>query len=257
MVQSTATGSQEPVVPGSGSDRPPPSRPRRGRFRKWRARFIVLILIAAAVYFGFTINQMKTGAAARIDLGTVTLKSQVIPVETPRTGQVVSVNVAAAQKLTSGDKLGTLEVITTNSEGKPVMTTLTLTAPRDGIVVDDPVTVGSTLQPGEPFVQLYDPTKFTFSGQVPLKNLPDIAPGMVATLQAEGLKGTVKATVQRVVPRVGTNETDVKPDHLRVVLVPRNASEVAGLVPGLQFTGFVDTSTGDPARSRLVHLSGS
>jgi hypothetical protein len=80
---------------------------------------------------------------------------------------------------------------------------------------------------------------------------------MVATLRAEGLKGTVKAVVQRVVPRVGTNETDVKPDHLRVVLVPRNASDMAGMVPGLQFTGFIDTSTGEPGRSRLVHLSGS
>jgi hypothetical protein len=80
---------------------------------------------------------------------------------------------------------------------------------------------------------------------------------MVATLQAEGLKGTVKAVVQRVVPRVGTNETDVKSDHLRVVLVPRNGSDVAGLVPGLRFTGFIDTSTGEPGRSRLVHLGGS
>jgi multidrug resistance efflux pump len=254
MVQPTATSPPERVARESGSDRPPPSPPRRGRLRKWRARLIVLLLIAAAVYLGYRVNQAKTGESARIDLGTVTLTSQVIPVETARTGQVISVNVAAAQKVSTGDRLGSIQVTTNDSNGKPVVSTVNLTAPRDGIVVDDPMPVGSTVQPGLPFVKLYDPAKFVFSGQVPLKNLPQIAPGMVATLQAEGLKGSVKAVVQRVVPRVDDSETDVKPDHMRVVLVPRNADDVAGLVPGLRFTGSVDTRTGQPGRGRLVRL---
>jgi multidrug resistance efflux pump len=256
MVQPTATSSSEPGTSVPAADQPAPVRPSRGRWRKWRARAIVLILVVAAVYFGVRLSQQKVGAAAKIDLGTLTLTSQVIPVETPRSGEVISVDVEAAEKVTSGERLGTIEVITTNSQGNPVVRRLRLTAPRDGIVVDDPVTVGSTLQPGEPFVELYDPTKFTFTGQVELKDLPDIAPGMVATLRAEGLTGSVKAVVQRVVPRVGTTQNDVKPDHMRVVLVPRNESEVAGLVPGLQFTGSVDTSTGGPGGKPLVHLGG-
>jgi multidrug resistance efflux pump len=256
MVQPTATGSHEPGTSGPATEQPAPARPPAGRWRKWRARVIVLILIAAAVYLGLTLSQEKASAAAQIDLGTLTLTSQVIPVETARSGEVVSVDVTAAEKVAAGKQLGTLEVITTNSQGNPVVSRLTLTAPRDGIVVDDPVTVGSTLQPGEPFVELYDPTKFIFSGQVALKDLPEIAPGMVATLRAEGLKGSVKAVVQRVVPRVGTTQSDVKPDHLRVVLVPRSENDVAGLVPGLRFTGSVDTSTGEPGRKRLVHLGG-
>jgi multidrug resistance efflux pump len=257
MVQPTAMSSQEPVAAADGgSDRPPPSRRRRGSFRKWRARLIVLILVAAAVYFGLRINQVKAGQSAQIDLGTVTLTAQSIPVETPRTGQVVSVTVRAGQKITAGQQVGTLQVTTTNSEGKSVLSTVSLNAPRAGIVVDDPVTVGSTLEPGQPFVELYDPAKFTFSGQVPLENLPELAPGMIATLQAEGLKGSVKAVVQRAVPRVGTSQADVKSDHMRIVLVPKNGNDVAGLVPGLRFTGSVDTGTGEPGRDRLVHLRG-
>ena len=254
MVTPTATGSQEPVASGSGSDQAPPRRSRRGTFRKWRARFIVLVLVVAAVYIGLRINQVKAAQAAQIDLGTVTLTAQVIPVETARAGQVTSVDVKATDKVTAGQRVGALQVTTTNSEGKPVLSTLTLTAPHDGVVVDDPVTVGSALQPGQPFAELYDPAKFTFTGQVPLVNLPEIAPGMVATLTAEGLKGSVKAVVQRVVPRVGGNQTDVKSDHLKIVMVPRNSAEVAGLVPGLRFTGSVDTSTGGPDRKPLVHL---
>jgi hypothetical protein len=118
------------------------------------------------------------------------------------------------------------------------------------------VTVGSTLQPGQPFVELYDPTKLTFSGEVPLKDLPEISPGMVATLRTEGLKGTVKATVQRVVPRVGSGQNDVKPGFLRVVLVPKSEKDVAGLVPGLRFTGTVDTGTGRPDHRRLLYIGG-
>lgn len=256
MVTPAATGSQEPVAPERGSQRPPPGHDRRGTFRKWRARFIVLILIAAAVYVGLKVNQLKSGEAAQIDLGTVTLTSQAIPVETSRSGLVVSVDVRAAQKVTSGQQVGTLQVTTTNSQGNPVMSTVKLTAPSDGVVVDDPVTVGSTVQPGEPFAELYDPAKFTFAGQVPLNELPQIGPGMVATLHAEGLNGDVKAVVDRLVPPVGTDKANVKSGHMQVVLVPQNKNDVAGLVPGLRFTGTVDTRTGNPNSKHFVRLGG-
>lgn len=233
---------------------PRPARSRRGTFRKWRARFIVLVLIAGAGYAGYLITQTKAGQAAEIDLGTVTLTSQVVPVETPRPGQVMSVDVTAAEKVTAGQKLGTIQVTTTDSDGEPVLSTIVLSAPRTGIVVDDPVTVGSTLQPGQPFVELYDPTKLTFEGQVPLTDLAELSPGMIATLKAEGMKGSIAATVQRAVPLVGDEETG-KADSLRIVLVPMNEAEVARLVPGLRFTGTVDTDTGPADRPKLVYVN--
>jgi multidrug efflux pump subunit AcrA (membrane-fusion protein) len=147
-------------------------------------------------------------------------------------------------------------VTTTNSQGRPVLSTLTLTAPRAGIVVEEPVTMGSTLQPGQPFVELYDPAKLTFVTNVPLESLPELAPGMTASLEAEGIDRTVKATVQRIVPRVGTidDSDDVPRNALRVVLVPASAQEVSGLVPGLRFTGSIDTRTGDPDRTKFVSM---
>lgn len=258
MVQPVGTNSDEQVTVPSESDTPPPRGQRsRGSFRKWRARAIVLILVAAAIYFGIRISQGKAVNAAEIDLGTLTLTTQLVPVETARTGQVISVAVAAEQRVTADQKLGVLEVTTTDSQGEPVVSRLTLTAPRSGIVVDDPVTVGTTLQPGEPFVELYDPTKLTFVTQMKLENLPQISRGMIATLKPEGLDRTVKATVQRVVPRVGKdNQPDVNPDSLQVVLVPMDSRDMAGLIPGLRFTGTVDTRTGQPGRNKLVHIGG-
>ena len=65
MVTPTATGSEEPVVPEPGPQRPPPGRDRRGTFRKWRARFIVVILIGGggAVYAWFYFIKTPTGRA--------------------------------------------------------------------------------------------------------------------------------------------------------------------------------------------------
>jgi multidrug resistance efflux pump len=252
MVETTAADATAPAKPESADPPPPPKRPR-GTFRKWRARFVVLVLVVAAVLLGLWISQSKMAKAAQIDLGTVTLTSQVVPVDTPRPGQVMSVDVSAGQKVTPGQQLGTLQVTTTNSQGSPVLSTITLSAPRAGIVVDDPVTVGSTLQPGQPLLQLYDPTKLTFVGEVALVSLPELSPGMIATLKAEGLKGSIKATVDRAVPRVGTSQTGVSPNFLRVVLLPMNQTDVARLLPGLRFTGTVDTGTGPRGRPKLVY----
>jgi multidrug resistance efflux pump len=258
MVQPTQTGAQRsaPGAPAAAEAAPPPRPPRRGSFRKWRARFIVLLMLAAAVFVFLRLSEGRATDASRIDLRTVTLTAQAIPVETPRAGQVTAVSVSAQQRVKEGDKLGTLQVTTTNSQGRPVLSTLTLTAPRAGIVVEEPVTMGSTLQPGQPFVELYDPAKLTFVTNVPLESLPELAPGMTASLEAEGIDRTVKATVQRIVPRVGTidDSDDVPRNALRVVLVPASAQEVSGLVPGLRFTGSIDTRTGDPDRTKFVSM---
>ncbi len=214
-------------------------------------------MVAGAGFVFLLISSNRAAQAARVDLGTVTLTTQSIPVETARSGQITAVSVAGQQTVKKGDKLGTIEVTTTKADGEPVVKTLTLTAPHDGIVVDEPVTVGSTLQPGQPFVVLYDPTRLEFVSDIPLKNVPTLARGMIASLKANGLDRTVRASVQRVVPRVpGANPAadDVSPDALRLVLAPVTPQEVRGLVPGLRFKGTVDTRTGESGAPKLVAM---
>ena len=253
--QDTADPIEEPrAVEGNEPPRAP-APPARGNFRKWRARLVVLLLLAVAVLLFIKISADRTRAANRVDLGTVTLSAQPIPVEVSQTGRVTSVSVTAQQRVVRGQRLGTIEVTSTDSDGDPKITKITVTAPRAGIVVDLPATVGSTLQPGRPFLQLYDPNQLTFTGMVPLESLPQIAPNMIATLKAEGIERTVRAKVQRVVPRVGSADafTD-DPDAMQVVLVPASARDVEGLVPGLRFTGYVDTVSGVPGTPRLVSM---
>ena len=263
MVQPAGTSSQDadpiqsprPVQPGPEPP-PPVAAVRGGRLRKWRARFIVLVLLAAAVLLFLRISTNRATEANHIDLGTVTLTAQPIPIEVPQTGLVTAVSVTAQQRVAADQKLGTLEVTSTDAQGDPKTTKVNLTAPRAGIVVDLPATVGSTLQPGQPFLELYDPAQMTFECNVPLEDLPEIAPTMIATLKAESLVHTVRARVQRIVPRVGDEDTTSgrNPNTLRVVLVPAGAQDVRGLVPGLRFTGYVDTATGVPGTPRLVSM---
>ncbi|WP_225259670.1 HlyD family efflux transporter periplasmic adaptor subunit [Jidongwangia harbinensis] len=230
-----------------------PARPaRRAALRKWRARLIVLLLLAAAVLLFLRISNERATDANVIDIGTVTLTAQAIPVETPRPGQVTAVSVVAQQRVTAGQRLGTVEVTSIDSEGEPVVSTVVLEAPRAGIVVDEPVTVGSTLQPGQPFVELYDPSKLTFYAEVPVENLSEIGAGMAAELTAKGREGTVRAVVQRVVPVVQSDVESVAAGSLRLVLLPARGQDVGGLIPGMRYTGTVDTLTGVPGRPRLV-----
>ncbi|WP_239132935.1 hypothetical protein [Paractinoplanes durhamensis] len=91
----------------------------------------------------------------------------------------------------------------------------------------------------------------TFVTDIAVADLPDLSSGMVAELTAKGLDRTVRAAVQRVVPRVTGSADTAAPGFLRLVLVPVNATEVRDLVPGLRFTGKVDTRTG-PAGPKLV-----
>jgi len=254
--QDTADPIEEPRTVQRNEPPRPPARPARGKLRKWRARLIVLVLLAAAVLLFIKISADRARAADRIDLGTVTLSAQPIPVEVPQTGRVMSVSITAQQRVAEGQRLGTIEVTSTDSDGNPKVTKVNVTAPRAGIVVDLPATVGSTLQPGQPFVQLYDPNQLIFTGMVPLESLPQIAPNMIATLKGQGIERTVRSKVQRVVPRVGSAAafTDGNPNAMQVVLVPASARDVEGLVPGLRFTGYVDTVSGVPGSPRLVSM---
>ena len=272
MVQPSGTTAQDSADPIEEPRAAEPAPPRRkgGGLRKWWARFVVLVLLAAAVLLFLRISAARESDAARIDLGTVTLTAQPLPVEVAHTGQVIAVSVTAQQRVTAGQRLGTIEVATTDSDGDPKLTRVTVNSPRPGIVIDLPVTVGSSIAPGQPFLELYDPALLRFETHVPLEDLPEIAPSMTASLRTEGISRTVHAQVQRVVPQVGSLEdiefananadtgtgTDAEADvdEMTLVLVPASAEEVRGLVPGLRFTGYVDTRTGVPGTTRLISL---
>ena len=238
----------------------PPRRSLRNvNWKKWRARLVVALMIAGAVYGGIRLADSRSTVIARYDLGDVTLTGQAIPIESQRAGQVTAVEVEAQQRITRGQRLGTVLTTRTGTDGEDVQEPVVLTAPVDGVVLDDPAPVGSTVQPGKPVVQIYDPAELTFTAAVPVEDLHRVSPGMVATLSAPGIDAPIEAAVQRVVPRV-EGAADVAgglrtgPQRLELVLVPVHGDALR-LVPGLRFTGTVDTrSGGDSITGDALHV---
>jgi hypothetical protein len=249
----------EPVATTESTDAvaaPGGRKKSAGRLRKWWARFLVLVMILAAVWIGSRIIGTQDARDASLDLGTVTLTAPSIPVETSLPGLVTAVDVRAGQRVVRGQRLGQIVVTTTNSEGETVDQAQPLVSPRAGVVVDDPMTVGSTLQPAVAFVELYDPADLRFEAEVPLGFLAQMRPGMRAELTAEGLEAEeIDAVVQRAVPQVGDEGQDEpRAGRLRLVLVPQDRSEVADMIPGLRFTGSVDTRTGPQDGKESVYV---
>ncbi|MET0419958.1 MAG: HlyD family efflux transporter periplasmic adaptor subunit [Actinoplanes sp.] len=251
MAQSTAT--TPPSSTPAAAATPPVAPKRRTSLRKWWARLFVLLLVAAAVLLYLRISGDRATDATHIGIGRVTLTAQTVPVETALPGQVTAVSVTPQQRVSAGQRLGTVQVTSTDAQGEPVLSTTVLRAPRAGVVIDEPVTVGSTLQPGQPFVRLYDPTRLMFIAEVPIEKLTAVSAGMDVALKAEGIRDTVRATVERIVPHVAdASAEEVAAGSLRTILVPAEGQDTSGLIPGMRFTGVVDILTGPPGSPRLV-----
>jgi multidrug resistance efflux pump len=240
---------------------PPPVKSRRKRnWKKWRARFVVLVMIAGAVFGGSRLAQARGETLTRFQLGTVTLTGHAIPVASPKTGQVSAVKVVAQQHVEAGQQLGTLITTTTTAAGKERLKSVPLTAPTDGIVIGDAAPVGSVVPTGQPFVQLYDPALLTLSTTTPVDDLAKLSIGMTATLRADGLDRPIEAVVQRAVPRVesqatGTGQLPSGQNRLELVLVPKRVADVQGLVPGLRLTGTVDTDSVAASTPNILHVT--
>jgi biotin carboxyl carrier protein len=233
----------------------PPERRRGATLRRWWARFLVVALIVAAVLLGQRVIDSQAARDAALDLGTVRLTSQAIPVESAAAGMVTSVSIVPGQHVTAGQQLGELLSTATDAEGEVVQRRHPVTAPRDGVVVDDPVTVGSTLQPGVAFAELYDPGALRLVAEVPAAQLVQITPGMRAELGTDGLDREIRAVVLRAVPAVPEADERVpRTTRFELWLAPEDPAQVAGLIPGLQLTGSVDTRTAPEGSKESVYV---
>jgi hypothetical protein len=77
---------------------------------------------------------------------------------------------------------------------------------------------------------------------------------MTAELHATGVPGTVDAVLDRAVPRVGSSQESVAADHLQLVFRPQHAGQVSRLIPGLRFTGSIDTRSGRQDDRPVVYV---
>jgi multidrug resistance efflux pump len=207
-----------------------------------RTFVVVMAILAAATAGGTYVVRQRLAANAFVDLGTAVLTAEPVPVGSANAGVITEMMVTEQSHVTAGQDLARIMLPVTGTSRQPQ--TEVLHAPTSGTVSAVNLAVGGVVQPGQPIITLYDEAKLTFQAQVPVKDLRELRLGMSAAIDGPGLDHRVAATLDHVVPRVGTS-TLTATDRLTVVLVPK-ASEVdtvRTLVPGLQFQATADTKT--------------
>jgi len=217
-------------------------KPRRSRLRAVRTFLTVVVLLAGAAFGGTYVVRQRLAARMFVDIGTAVLTADPIPVGSADAGVVTEVLVSGQVRVTAGQDLARIRV--TANGTSPTPPTQILRAPVAGTVSAVNVNAGSVARAGEPVITLYDQTKITFQAQVPISQLRQLRLGMTAAITGPGISHAVSATLDHVVPRVGTDPLTGN-DRLTVVLAPQpdDVATVSKLVPGLQFNAIVNTNT--------------
>jgi hypothetical protein len=215
------------------------AEPAKRRFLlRVRTFAVVLILLAGAGTGGYLVIRQRLADRAFVDLASVLLSAEAVPVGYAEAVVVTSVKVTEHARVTAGQQLATVSTAT----GQQAV----LIAPAAGTVAAVKVGVGGVARGGEAILTLYDQAQLTFQAEVPLDALRRMRLGMTAYIEGPGLERRVTATLDHVVPVVGTAAAT---DRLTVVLVPvaPDRATVSTLVPGLRFSARVDTSTAPDA----------
>ena len=238
--ETTATPSSAPISAGP-SGAPPRRRRLRGALLFVRTSLVVLILVAAAVGGGSYLVRQRLADRTMVDAGSAVLTAQPITVGSPDAAVVTRMLTTERTSVTAGSVLA---VITRTADGGGARVQ-ELRAPAGGVVTKINVAPGQIARAGEPIVTLYDPAKLSFQVDVPLETLRKLRLGMTTYVTGPGLSGRLVTTLQEVEPEVETAPSVTGSDRLTVVLRPEPAAlaTVRTLVPGLQFTAVVDTTT--------------
>jgi multidrug resistance efflux pump len=228
----------------------PAARPKRSRvgdlLRALRTLVVVTILVVAAVAGGLYVARDRLAGQVYVKLGDVVLTAEPVPVGTTAAGVVSEIAVSPQTEVSDGDALARITV--TDPEGESE--TKVLRSPIDGVVSEIEVPSGGVATPGQPVVTLYDPARLTFQAEASVEELRKLRLGMGAEIDAKGLGEPIDASLDRVVPRVGTDRAD---GGFTVVFVPAgDLTKVGSLVPGLPFTATVDTRTAPGGRPAVT-----
>lgn len=217
-------------------------KPRRSRLRAVRTFLAVVVLLAGAAFGGTYVVRQRLAARMFVDIGTAVLTADPIPVGSADAGVVTEILVSEQARVIAGQDLAQIRVTANGTSITPQIQILR--APVAGTVSAVNVNAGGVARAGEPVVTLYDQAKITFQAEVPISQLRQLRLGMTAAITGPGIAHAVSATLDHVVPRVGTDPL-TGTDRLKVVLVPQpnDVATVSKLVPGLQFNATVNTNT--------------
>jgi multidrug resistance efflux pump len=167
---------------------------------------LAVILIAAAI-FGF--NTYRDGQLY-VSTDNAQLTAQPVQVGAMNAGRVEAILPTIGQRVQKGDviaQVGLPSQIGTGQNGQPKLgflavgdTQVDVQAPLDGIVIAEPVAVGTSVIAGQPIVTIVDPTQLWVNANIEETNIARVRIAQAVTVHVDALNADVPGKVDVITP---------------------------------------------------------
>jgi multidrug resistance efflux pump len=195
-----------PSTNGASSDGTPPPEDgegrvasnRFGRVNRRSFRRIVIPVVAVVAIIAVIIG-VYTYVTSQWYVSTDNAQVDGTPVQVGslNAGRVEAINVQVGSSVNKGDVLA--RVILPTQVGSALVRE-GISAPFDGTVIDVPVGVGATVQPGQGVVTMVDPNTLYVNANIDETSVRHVAIGDPVDVHLDALNETVTGTVESITP---------------------------------------------------------
>jgi multidrug resistance efflux pump len=202
-------GVDGPVAPAiaAAANQVPAAR-QRPAFLTRRVLLPVLgVVVLVAAIFGF--NTWREGQLY-VSTDNAQLSGQPVQVGAMNAGRVSAIMLPIGGAVRKGDVVAQVALpsqVGVAQAGQPKMdflgvgdTHVDVLAPVDGIVIAEPVPVGSTVQAGQPIVSVVDPSQLWVNANIEETNVGRIRVGQPVIVHVDALGGDIPGKVEVVTP---------------------------------------------------------
>jgi multidrug resistance efflux pump len=201
-------GVDGPVAPAIAAPNQVPAARQRPAFLTRRVLLPVLgVVVVVAAIFGF--NTWREGQLY-VSTDNAQLSGQPVQVGAMNAGRVSAIMPPIGGAVRKGDVVAQVALpsqVGVAQAGQPKMdflgvgdTHVDVLAPVDGIVIAEPVPVGSTVQAGQPIVSVVDPSQLWVNANIEETNVGRIRVGQPVTVHVDALGGDIPGKVEVVTP---------------------------------------------------------
>ena len=240
-VQERPVGAPLPQQPPMSIPSAPPPAPAPVAAARTRPRIFsrrVLLPVAAIVVLGAAIFGFNTYREGQLYVSTenAQLTGQPVQVGSMNAGRVVSIPPAIGSVVHKGDVVAQVALpsqLGTGQNGQATMgflgagdTHVDVQAPFDGVVIAEPVAVGSSVSPGQAIVTIVDPTQLRVVANIEETNIGRVKIGQRVIVHVDALNADVPGMVDVITPATAGTGSLLPPSN-----ASGNFTKVIQLVP--------------------------
>jgi multidrug resistance efflux pump len=212
---------------------PAATRPRPRIFTRRVLLPIAAVVVVGAAIFGF--NTYREGQLY-VSTENAQLTGQPVQVGSMNAGRVVAILPAIGSVVRKGDVVAQVSLpsqIGMGQNGQAMMgflgagdTHVDVQAPFDGVVIAEPVAVGSNVTAGQAIVTLVDPTQLRVIANIEETNVGRVKVGQRVTVHVDALNADIPGMVDVITPATAGTSSLLPPSN-----ASGNFTKVTQLVP--------------------------